>query len=41
MRHPLLSGLAALTLLLVPGRAAAQWSARLALRVEAGEKRVH
>jgi hypothetical protein len=31
MRHPLLSGLAALTLLLVPGRAAAQWSARLAL----------
>ena len=31
MRHPLLLGLAALGLLLVPGRAEAQWSLRLAL----------
>ena len=31
MRHPFLLGLAALGLLLVPGRAEAQWSARLAL----------
>ncbi len=31
MRHPLLLGLAALGLLLVPGRAEAQWSIRLAL----------
>lgn len=31
MRHPLLPGLAVLGLLLLPGRAEAQWSARLAL----------
>ncbi len=31
MRHPFLLGLAALGLLLVPGRAEAQWSLRLAL----------
>jgi len=31
MRHPLLLGLGALGLLLVPGRAQAQWSVRLAL----------
>ncbi|HSP19960.1 MAG TPA: hypothetical protein VLQ79_10610 [Myxococcaceae bacterium] len=31
MRHPLLPGLAALALLLVPGRAEAQWSLRLAV----------
>src|SRR5215475_6401948 len=31
MRHPLLPGLAALALLLVPSVAAAQWSARVAL----------